>query len=482
MDLRRHFFFRNLQSEDGIALLMSVWFTVILLAVAGSLIYYSTANSSSASTAQANQKAFNLAEAGLNEGISILYNSSTQNSQSALPSACCTGADTTTYAGSTINWWGTWNAASSTWTVYGKGTVPAPVSGSNAVRSVYQQVRIGSNGATVAGNPAWGYIFSDNKNGSCLSLANSVQINDPLYATGNMCMDNSSQVRSTASPVTVAGTLQITSSASMGLSTGHLDTFHTGGGCRYGTTGSFTYPCTTTQHVYVDHPDQIIASVSKPSVDMAGTYTSAAPGPTHACTSGSFPPGFDNDSTRNTSKGTVNILTSSAYDCVFASGGSTVGEIKWTPASNALYIKGVVFIDGNIDMAGSQKVDYTGRGSIYANGYIKLWGSEQFCAARNAGSCDYTTGAWDPEQILLCWVAGSYVDLGQSMQLQGAIYAVTDYTQGSSVKVQGPIVANNLTLTSSGQSKWLPFNTLADGMPAGSSGSTATVLPGTWSG
>ena len=137
---------------------------------------------------------------------------------------------------------------------------------------------------------------------------------------------------------------------------------------------------------------------------------------------------------------------------------------------------------GNINMAGAQKVDYTGRGSIYANGYIKLWGSQQFCAARNAGNCNWTTGAWDPETILLAWIAGTYIDLGSSMQMQGAFYAGTSYTQGSSVKAQGPIITTDFTTASSSQAKWLPFADLAPGMPSGSTAYTVAPIPGTWSG
>jgi uncharacterized protein (UPF0333 family) len=467
--------------EDGIALVMALVFMAVLLTVAGTVTYYATTNTRDAAFQAGNQKAFSAAEAGLNEAIAVLANVSNPTLSSTLPSSEATAVtDATSVTGSTIKYWGTYNAGTMTWTAYGKGTTPAPP---YTARTVYEQVRIGAGGATVAGNPAWGSIFVDNKNGACFSIGSSVQISNPLYVTGNMCMSVSAKVTSSASPVTIGGTLQITDSASMGRSSGHIAVFHIGTGCRNGTSGSFTYPCTVAQSVYVDSPDQVVSNVTKPVIDMAGSYLNAKPGPNHACTSGSFPPGFDNDTTRNTSEGIVNIFPASAYDCVYSEGGSTVGELRWTPGNpGSLYIKGYVFIDGNIDLIGSHKIDLTGRGTIYANGYINIGGSEQLCAARSGSNCDYTTGAWDPEQKLLCWVAGSYASLSGSANVQGAIYAVTNYSQASSAHMQGPIVSTNMTMNASSHAPWLPFNTLADGMPGGSSAYSVAVLPGTWTG
>ena len=48
------------------------------------------------------------------------------------------------------------------------------------------------------------------------------------------------------------------------------------------------------------------------------------------------------------------------------------------------------------------------------------------------------------------------------------------------MKFQGPMIGDNFTLTSSTQAKWLPFNTLAPGMPSMSSGASLTVIPSSW--
>ena len=162
---------------------------------------------------------------------------------------------------------------------------------------------------------------------------------------------------------------------------------------------------------------------------------------------------------------------------------TTVGEIRWTPGNPAsFYLNGTIFIDGNISTTNSDKVDYTGRGTIYAKGSITFGNSLAFCGARSSPKCNYTTGAWDPEQKLIAWVAGTTINLGSSVDIQGAFYATTDYTQASSTGAAGADRDDDLTYSSSSQAKWLPFTHLAPGMPEASSAMTAAVVPGTWQG
>ncbi|HMC70889.1 MAG TPA: hypothetical protein VKJ07_17150, partial [Mycobacteriales bacterium] len=181
--------------------------------------------------------------------------------------------------------------------MYGRGTVPAPASAGVLTRTVSQQVKLGSGRALLADNSAWGYIFADNRNGPCATLASSVHINVPMYVTGNLCLDSSAQVQQSASPVTVEGSLQTNSAASLGTSAAHLSQLHVGVGCRYGTVGSFTFPCTTGEHVWVDSQDQAVGTATKPPVDLPYWYQNAMPGPAAYCTSGTFPAAFDNDGT-----------------------------------------------------------------------------------------------------------------------------------------------------------------------------------------
>src|SRR5436190_18325254 len=61
--------------EEGIALVMAVVFTTVLMAIAVSLVYYSTAGVHSASNSSANQGAYRFAEAGINDAFAVIANS-----------------------------------------------------------------------------------------------------------------------------------------------------------------------------------------------------------------------------------------------------------------------------------------------------------------------------------------------------------------------------------------------------------------------
>jgi Tfp pilus assembly protein PilX len=471
----------RLRHEEGIALVMSLVYMTVALSAGGTITYFAATNTRHAAYERGNQKAFAAAEAGLNEAIAVLGNSTLPTVPTTLPASEATAVtDTTTIPGSTIKYWGTYDAGSQTWTVYGKGTTSAPATTS---RTVNEKIRIGAGAATLAGNPAWGTIFADNKLGGCLGLTSSVRIYVPMYVTGDLCLTASAAVDPSAGSVTVLGKIDLSSSAQIGKSTAHLSKLNVVSGCRFGGLGSWTFPCTTTQRVWADNQLPTAPALAKPIINLPYWFLNAKPGPKQYCTSGSFPPGFDNDFLMDGSLGTVSIFTASAYDCVVAVSGHTVGEIKWTPGNpGSFYLNGTVFIDGNIATTNSDKVDYTGRGTIYAFGSISISNSLAFCGARSGPKCNYATGMWDPEQKLIGWIAGTTLDIGSGVDIQGAFYATTSYSQSSTASVQGPIIATIMNMFSSSQAPWLPFNTLPDGLPGASSAYTVAPLPGTWSG
>ena len=462
-------------NERGFALVMAIGIIVVLAIIGVTLASYSVSNLRATSHATGSQRAFALAEAGLNNAAGILSTAGNDpTNASLLPSAASPRIDTA--EGGTVSYWGSYNAAARIWTVTGKGTVRNPNQASSIVRTITQQYSVNS-------VPSWKYIYMDNPNG-CLSLANTVQITQPLFVRGSLCMDNSSMVTSSASPVTVGGTIQTNNSASVGTSGSHLAVLHIGGGCRYGTSGSFVTPCTSAHHVYADSQDGTIdSSITKAPIDLALWYANAKPGPSNNCTTGSFPGGFDNDTTLNHSRAAVDLLPASAYDCVFSSGGTTVGRIAWTPGSpGTLIVQGTIFFDGDINLSGQAKAVYTGRAAIYSSGTVTIGNSTQLCGAYLSGACDWN--AWNPDVNLLVIIAGSTTvapdfTLSQSGMFQGGAYAATDFTEGNTARQQGPIQANNITLSNPGQTGYPGQASVPYGAPGG-----AVVAPvgGTWAG
>ena len=400
-------------------------------------------------------KALSVAEAGIANALAVLSNAPRPLDPSALPSSSSPQVDTV--EGKVVSWYG--SLTGDTWTITSTGSVANPSEGGGMLnRIVHIDVRVGS----TAMNPAWSYLFA--AGAGCLTLSNSVEVQEPVFTRGNLCLNDSATV--TGSPVTVAGEVDTTSSASLGVSGAPVE-LHVGSGCSYNGSG-IAAPCTPSEQVYAAPQDQVVPDVQKPPIDLAYWYANAKPGPTTACDSpGTFPGGFDNDSTMNTSLPDVDLFASN-YDCRVIVGGTQVGRIAYTAGSPGTFaIDGTVFVDGNIVMSGSQDVVYSGRGTIYASGRIDLQGSQKICGAWSAG-CDFA--GWDPSTNMLLLVSGSTTDdpsfnTAQSMQFQGGVYAAGNYTQSSSAQVQGPKIAESVTLSGSSQATFPAYAYLPPGAP-----------------
>lgn len=467
---------RLLAHERGQALVMALGLMTALLVMGGTVTYYTVTNYRSTKGGTASQKSFALAEAGVNQAVSVLSTlGNDPTNGNLLPDS---GHPATQNAdGGTISYWGSYNSGTGVWTITGRGTVANRNGTKPVVRRISQQYAVSS-------SSAWRYIYVDNP-GGCLNLTSTVTITQPLFDRGSLCMSSSASITSAASSVTVAGTVDTSASATIGTSAAHLPQLHvgSGNGCRYAGAGSYLFPCTSAQHVYADTQDNFIdPNVRKAPIDLTSWYQLAAPGPSHNCTTGSFPGGFDNDSTLNTSLPTVTILTASAYDCTVTVGGQTVGRIAWTPGTpGSLIVQGVIYFDGNITFTGSAKAVYTGLGTIYSTGTITFTSTTQICAKYGTTECDWAN--WNPDTNMLVLVAGGSASTDfsttSSAMFQGGIYAKTDYSQSSSVKVQGPIQAQNVALSSGGQSGYPGQHRVPYGSPGGAN---IGSVGGSWSG
>src|SRR5512140_149238 len=93
--------FRNLfDDKRGMTLVMTLGVLVILSVVGTTLAYYSTANAKSSNAQKGSQNAYALAEAGINNAISVLANAADPTVSSLLPSTMITlEGGTATYSG-----------------------------------------------------------------------------------------------------------------------------------------------------------------------------------------------------------------------------------------------------------------------------------------------------------------------------------------------------------------------------------------------
>jgi Tfp pilus assembly protein PilX len=474
---------RRLGREEGIALVAGLGMSVVIGIAGTTAISYTASNQRSAQHSKAERTAQSLAEAGLSYALSTLYNAGDPTMPGAVP------ARTVSVGGGEVTYSGTLSEDGTTWTLAGVSRLPNPSGAATIVRSARVRATVGSAGAGGDNNAVWNYVYSDDPNG-CMLLGNSVTVNVPLYIRGNLCMQNSA--RFLGYSLQVGGTLQLENSAEVGSpdpsassqDPGKLQVHevHVGGGCRRGTSGPFETPCDEEHGVYSEVADDSDPTgLTKPPVDLAYWYSNSLPGPLGACTTGSFPGGFDNDGVLNRSRGTVNLLPSSAYNCVVRNAENVVvGRLAWNPSTKILTIAGTIFFDGDIEFTNSAQAVYEGRATIYSSGRIIMRNSTQLCGISGC------TSSWNATQHLLALVAGSStdeigMDLENSTTFQGAAYAVTDYREGNSVRMWGPIIARQVHMMNSTENHYVPLGTLLPGMPQSTSEAvTITTDSGSW--
>ena len=106
----------------------------------------------------------------------------------------------------------------------------------------------------------------------------------------------------------------------------------------------------------------------RPTRRATGTRRNAQPG-------GSFT--FDSDTTANGTTPTTSLMSGASFDCtVNGIDGNPVGHLKWDNSTKQLSISGTVWIDGNLDISNSgtyvkdDVVPGSNGGTIYVNGTV----------------------------------------------------------------------------------------------------------------
>ncbi|HUF01293.1 MAG TPA: hypothetical protein VMN35_02620 [Gaiellaceae bacterium] len=454
-----------LRDERGLALPLALGVTVVLSALSAGIFTYVTSNQSSAERSRADQRAFGLAEAGLSYAFSTLGNAPDPSAPDVVPET------TAVLPGGSVTYSGT--LVGTTWTLTSVGRVSNPTGpgAADVVRTVSAQAELST--TTQPDMRPWNYLFIDQPSG-CTTLGNLVTLDLSIYIRGDLCMENNSQVWSPA--VHVLGDLYMSNSAQIGSAGDPIDEFMATGTCHY--SGS-PVACGPASQVYANTVASTPPTIPKPTIDLAYWYENAQLGPLSNCTTGSFPGGFDNDTTLNVSLGTVDLTPSSAYDCQKWVDGEMVAQIKWQPGSpGTLTVKGAIYFDGDVTWTNLNLIQYDGRATIYASGTITIRNRADLCGVP---ACDET---WDPRVDLLVLVAGSLVsetssdplsgEIGNNVNFQGAIYAVNDLDLDNNTTVWGPLITRSATISNSATLHAPPFpiDEYLIGMPA----STQTVL------
>jgi Tfp pilus assembly protein PilX len=486
--MRRWRGLRLVREERGLALIMAIGMTTVLAIAGTTAVAYSTSSSKQSVQSGSRLSAFTLAEAGINNVMSIL-NLPTNNAldPDILPSktSCSTNLASTCsspYGDGYVVWGGTLDRSTAVWTVTSTGYRRNTARGSAGYvsKTLTAKVSVTPTLTQPLNNPSWNYMFATRTGNTCdETLNNNVGGGSRMYVAGNLCISNNANLAPSA--LVVLGNLDVDNNASVGANTSMATRTETyvGGWCSYGK-GTTANPCTGNQDAnnifskknppnYVVGVNNVPTLLTAPTTDFPGWYENSIPGPSQSCTTSSgTPPVFDtNYPTRDNSVTTPFDLTpASSYTCRVGPAGNPSGELSWNATTKMLTVSGTIFIDGSAKVTNSAAT-YNGQAALYLSGTFLVSG--KLCGAYSGANCD--AAGWDPNTEMLTVVTGStggQVTAGDGVQLangaafQGALYSSGNIEMGNNAITDGPMVgaqiilSNNVTTSSFGTVTTVP--------------------------
>src|SRR5947209_3018907 len=292
-------------AEQGFALVIALGVTVVLSMTVVTVIEAASSNSSSATMSGGRASAYDLAEAGVSNAMSILR-LPTNNAldkyvfctdSGSLPTLPCKHTDT--YSSGKVVWYGTLyrnpTAGTAYWDLFSTGYVRNPYGGADYQKTLRATIPVVPVTTQPLNNPAWNYIFSRSTgsgvalSGCDTTLQNSVNVTSPLYVMGNLCLKNTAKI--SKGPLIVLGSLDLQQSGTqVGAAGADLSEAHVGRGCRY-LAQSLHTPCVYGQGGTIPARDDIWATildssppvVTPPTVNWNDWYLNGSPGPYYPC-------------------------------------------------------------------------------------------------------------------------------------------------------------------------------------------------------
>jgi hypothetical protein len=438
---------RLFHEEEGVALILAILTMVVLTTTLTAVIFLTAAGARDAQRTNAGQRAYSLAESGVNNALAVLEanypgtvgypgdNTLLTTCPASLPAVC---ARTTTYPSGTVSWSGTLDNSPSglswadQWNIVSTATVAnptGPTAGAvtRTVRAVVPVIRplvvpIGQN------NPL-NFIY-----GSSVKFLQSVTVASPVYTVNDLGLQNSSTIsewigNAAGHPnkVAVGGNFYEEQNANKaGHVNGSVDPTNALGemyvhgqcstksksvtlhACDWGandqiwaTTHGSTIPPNFLDFVpkltccspYTYHAS--LAPLEAARSTMGEAYRTADLGPLSRCTTGSlpasvFPRGLDTasgvaDLDINNSATPAGTAAINLTPNTSYSCKSRAGELSWDNSTNKLRVQGTVFIDGSVTITSgpSAKATVTGQGALFLTGTFMM---------KNALMCVKTTG------------------------------------------------------------------------------------------
>ncbi len=200
-----------LRKERGFALVMALGLLTVLTIAGTAVTYYATSNLTGSGTSKSRMSAYDLAEAGLNDAMAVLYNQlnpdgSVKVGGTSPTTTTLLPVTTVQYASQhgSVTYSGTLDTSTYIWTITATGKVK---------NGLNTQARTLKRGVTVQGlnaganGSSWSRFYQDSP-GTCLTLDTVTMVTN-VATRGPLCLVNGAAITGAATTVDVGGTVTI---------------------------------------------------------------------------------------------------------------------------------------------------------------------------------------------------------------------------------------------------------------------------------
>lgn len=508
-------FIRQTRSESGQSLVLAFIVMCALSITVGGVISFTTSNESQFGRDRQLDRAFHIAEAGLNNGIEVVEKYDPSNDATKIgdcvPAGCsttysltldggggtfraqkyaATSPECTTHAGSAPN---------SCWVVIATGNSPDGKILKQLSESIYWRT------VTEPVDDVYGYgLFVDNPPGTadCVDTHGTTTLDiDNVWINGDFCPAGGVGLEPTADSVGsvyIGGTYEGRNNTSIGTSSRYYKSVNIASGC---TVQGHVNNCDQTANIYSRDaaPGAAGSALQKPDIASAASalYLSADwTNPT--CLPAGVKP-FDNTSGTNQSNPQT-LFSGASFDCKVVDTNGVTHRMAWNTTTQTLSVKNGVYIDGDVSFpngAGTFSIgdfpnDAIGpaeesNGTIYVNGVMNGSANQNVCgpgtlAASPSYGCPLR---WDPTlgQIGFAVINPLNNATGFSMtgngELDITIIVNQGYVDTGGTIVAGPVLADRATI--GGNGGFVVPNNPPSGTPTDITTQASWVVqPGAW--
>jgi Flp pilus assembly protein TadG len=188
---------RRAGNEHGVVLVLALVVLFVLAIVLATTVEFTTAGARNAGRSNASQKAYALAEGGINNAIGVIEGVANPTLSSVLPSTCSTPSTGSaswcgTISGSYTDW---------TWTLTSIGSVANPTGAAAVTRTITAQVKIHG----VFGPSGSNFLYSAGP----VTLSGSAVIQEPLVTPSGvgLSLQNTNQIQLSAGGTSIGGNI-----------------------------------------------------------------------------------------------------------------------------------------------------------------------------------------------------------------------------------------------------------------------------------